>query len=566
MTQEPEATAGTDDTSSVPGYQPTERIDLAQLSRAVAETGEPETGEPGTDDAGSAHEPLGRATAGEQTATPTPPPATTVLAAERTPRSGTTPEPGAKTEPESEPEREAEPEPAKDARATTPPKPVVERETAEIARRLPRPVPLEPSPQRQVTVVDLPVYRLRRPGDLVAAVVSALGIALVLLLAVFAHATTEGVTTDVNEALPSALRDFLVTPLYILEGVATLWLPITIALVAVLGRRLRQVAEGAVAAVVAGGLVWAGNWALFEFEKGALFTGVVAGRVGFIPIIGALAAYLTVMGTTDRRRLVTWTWNLLWLTLVLQVLRNGMTLPGALASVLAGRAIGLGVRYLVGVVGDRAYGEDLVVALRRCGIDPERILRIVDGRPIEGVEPVVVMTDAPIGYVTEDPSEDDDAAAASGSRASSRPVTATTPVPAPSALAQTEPAREPDEEPAPTGRPRTRDLLAQTWDFSTASPRSRSPSPPSPARRPRSHGNEPAHRSVRRPPSSVRRRGRTGSTRCAMSTERSGTSACSTVTARCSAPSPPPGTRSGCAGPPTAHRCRCARRWTGPLS
>jgi len=466
-----------DATSSVPGYQPTERLDLAQLARAVADRTEDDDADDATRPAGSAHEPL------EEAAGPRPRPSTErdAPAAPENDEDGVDPddEPVAEddeqgaVEPTDDDDEPTEQHPTTTATPALPaqlePSPstgtaVIERETAEIVRRLPRPAPLEPSPERRVTVVDLPVYRLRRPGDLVAAALAVLGVVLVLLLAVFAHATTEGVTQDVSDALPPAVKAFLLAPLNILEGVVTLVLPLVIAVVAFIGRRPRQVGEGVIAGGLAAAIVVGGNWLLATVGPEALVNGVQGkSSTAFIPVIGALAAYLTVMGTSDRRRFVTWTWNLLWLTLVLQVLRSGMSLPGALASVLAGRAVGLGVRYAMGVLGDRAYGEGLVVAMRRCGIDPERILRIVDGRPLEGVEPETVVTDAPIGYVTEEPD-------AKGNGDAARRA-----APAGAAPAGDDAVGGPGEDEAGTApvappRPRARDLLAQTWDFSTELP------------------------------------------------------------------------------------------------
>ena len=277
-------------------------------------------------------------------------------------------------------------------------------DTAEIVRRLPAPIERRPAPQREVTVVDLPVYRLRRPGDLLAAILAVLGIALVLLFAVFAHATTEGVTEDVQAAIPAALRNVILAPVNLIEGITTLMLPLIICIERLIRRQPRLVGEAVVSAIIGTAITIGGVLLINALAPNAVLDGVVANtspRTSFVPIVAGLAAFLTVVGATDRRRLVSWTWNLLWLTLALQVLSSGMSLPGALASVLAGRAVGQVVRYITGVLGDRAYGSSLIRALRRSGIDPVRVLRIVDGRPLEGVAPVTLVTDAPIGYVTE---------------------------------------------------------------------------------------------------------------------------------------------------------------------
>lgn len=339
MIDEPEAAPG-GATSAVPGYQGTQRLDRAELARAAR---------------------------GDHA----PAPSSTTAAPEA-----------------------SEPEPSLQPR--------IEHDTAEIASRLPAPVRQAPTPHRTVEVLDLPVFRIRRPGDLVAAVVAALGIAVVMLLAVFAHATTEGVTQDVQNAIPSTLQTILLAPVNLLEGVVTFLLPAVIAVERLFRRQPRLVLEAVTAAVLAGLVTWGATWLLTTFAPDVLVDGLAtAGRVTLAPLIASLAAFLTIVAATDRRGLVAWTWNLLWVTLVLLVLRGGITLPGALASVLLGRGIGLGVRYVTGVLGDRAYGETLLRALRRAGIDPVVVTRVVEGRPLSGVAPATIETDAPIGYRTE---------------------------------------------------------------------------------------------------------------------------------------------------------------------
>lgn len=282
--------------------------------------------------------------------------------------------------------------------------------TEEIVHRLPAPVPMTPAPQRAVTVVDLPVHRLRRPGDLMRAIAAVLGIGLVLLLAVYAPATTEGVSEDVRNALPAAVRTVLSVPVTLLGGVVVIAMPTLIALNHLVRRRPRLVAESVLAAVAAALLTGAGARLLVRYGPADLVDGlsIFRDQISFTPAVAALAAFLSVAGSFERRRLVNWTWNLLWLALVLQLLIGGMSLAGALASVLLGRAVGMTARYLTGVLGDRAYGAALVRALRRCGLDPERVQRIIDGRPVEGAEVLVVVTDEPIGYVEDDPTLDPD--------------------------------------------------------------------------------------------------------------------------------------------------------------
>lgn len=258
-------------------------------------------------------------------------------------------------------------------------------------------------PRRMVEVVDIPAHRLRRPSDLVTLTASALAIGLVLLLSVYAHRTTDAVTEDVQSALSGALARVLIVPLNLIEGLAVLVLPTIVLGIRLWHLQVRVVVEALAAAVLAG-LIAAGTvWALDNVGPDALAAGLQVGfgsqrLVTIPPYAAAVSALLTAVGARDRRRSVAWTWNLLWATLVLQVLAGGLSLPGAIIAVLIGRVVGLGIRYASGVRGERAYGQALVVAMRRAGIDPVRVERLADPGTLSGAQRSTLSTDAPIGY------------------------------------------------------------------------------------------------------------------------------------------------------------------------
>lgn len=276
----------------------------------------------------------------------------------------------------------------------------------EIAQRLPEPVEGARGPYREVIVADLPTYRLRRPGDLVAAIVAIVGVVLVVLIAMLAHETTQAVTEDVQKVIPSALSALLSAPFNVVDGVATFVMPFILVVQYLIRRSFRTVGESLLAGVAAAGITLGVDWLLTNHAPAAL-SEALAMRAGldsvFTPVIATVAAILTVLGATDRSRMVRWTWNLLWFMITLQVLRGSMTLPTAFTSLLMGRALGMFMRYTSGVLGDRAYGTDLVRALRRCGLDPARVMRIVDGHPIEGVTEQQITSTEPIGYRTPEP-------------------------------------------------------------------------------------------------------------------------------------------------------------------
>ncbi|MFC4554674.1 lysylphosphatidylglycerol synthase transmembrane domain-containing protein [Georgenia faecalis] len=259
------------------------------------------------------------------------------------------------------------------------------------------------TPRRGVLLVDVPETRVRRPGDLVELILSGVGIGMVLLLAVYAHGTALGVTEDVQSAAGLVLRELLLLPVTVLEGLVTFFLPPVIIVLQLVKRRWRVVLEAVLAAVVAALVATLAIWLLNTFDPRALTVGLtitVGGDrvIALNPYSAALAAFFTALGTRSQRPSLRWSWNLLWVVLGLAVIRGQLTLPGAVVTVLLGRAVGLGARYAVGVLSDRANGIGLVRGLRRAGLDPVRVVRLDPARP--GAEPRAwtVTTSAPIGY------------------------------------------------------------------------------------------------------------------------------------------------------------------------
>ncbi|MDD9205889.1 hypothetical protein PU560_05320, partial [Georgenia sp. 10Sc9-8] len=262
----------------------------------------------------------------------------------------------------------------------------------------------ERPPRREVLLVDVPPTRVRRPGDLVSLLLAVLGIVVVLVLAVYAHGTAQGVTEDVQSAVADVLRAVLLVPVTVLEGLLTFFVPVAVIVNRVARRSWRSIGEVLLSALAAAGLATLALWALNNYAPVALTVGLTITAdgyavIGMNPYVAALAGLLTTAGERKRQRSIRWWWNLLWVVLGLSVIQGEQTLPGAVVTVLVGRAAGLGVRYAMGVLHDRANGVTLVRGLRRGGIDAVRVVRL-DPLP-EGVEPQAwtVTTSAPLGYV-----------------------------------------------------------------------------------------------------------------------------------------------------------------------
>lgn len=256
-----------------------------------------------------------------------------------------------------------------------------------ISERSPDPAP-EPEPREpreaRTRVVDSDEQRVRNPSDALALAVAALGIVAVLLLTVFAHGTTAGVTQDVR-GFSDLLGRLLVFPVAVLQLVVILLCP-TAVLIELGVRRLgRQVVESIVAATVSFGVGAAVLWAIESWGSPGLIADLTVGSGAdahiSIPLYAvALSALLTVAGPRTRRRSVAWSWNLLALTLLVLVITSLLSLPGVFVALLLGRVVGFGVRYASGVRSERAYGSALAEAVRRAGFTPSAVVRVRDLR------------------------------------------------------------------------------------------------------------------------------------------------------------------------------------------
>ncbi|QAY63901.1 flippase-like domain-containing protein [Xylanimonas allomyrinae] len=258
-----------------------------------------------------------------------------------------------------------------------------------------------------VRVVDTPERRVRHPSDVLGMIASSLGIALVLVLSVVAHGTTEGVTQDVR-GFATLLARILIVPVNVLEGLVTIILPVAV-LVELGVRRLgRQVLESIAAAAL--GMVLGVTALLLvhhlgtpEFVRGL---SVYDGRAWHLTIpayVSAVAALLTVAGPRTRRRTVRWSWNALYVALLVVLITSQVSLPGVLLSLLLGRLAGQAVQYMSGVRSERAYGQSLVLAVRRAGFRPTALVRVRDLGAASGVDDLTRLDDAAAVSRSSDP-------------------------------------------------------------------------------------------------------------------------------------------------------------------
>ncbi len=233
-----------------------------------------------------------------------------------------------------------------------------------------------------VPIVDTPAMRVHHPGDLVAMVLSAAGVAIVCVLGAYAQGTTTGVAQDV-QGFAGLVKQLVVFPVAVLEGLIVTLVPVAVLTELILRRLGRHAVEavvaagaGVVVAVVASRLITA--FGIPELQSSFTSYGTTGAVVSVPELLVATAALLTVAGPRNRRRTVRASWNVLWIGLGVAVISGIFTLTLVALAVLLGRMVGTATRYVSGVPSERAYGAALVDGIRRAGFEPERLVRVRD--------------------------------------------------------------------------------------------------------------------------------------------------------------------------------------------
>ncbi|MGP7959208.1 lysylphosphatidylglycerol synthase domain-containing protein [Sanguibacter sp. A247] len=253
-----------------------------------------------------------------------------------------------------------------------------------------------------VRLVDAPSNHVRRPQDALGIILALVGIALVLLLTVFAHATTVGVQQDVR-GFSRLLAQILTLPVVLLEGVVTLGVPLVVLGELAWRRHGRQVIESLTAAGLGLLLALVAYWGVTTFGAQSLVAGLTISvneqpTLSLPAYVAAISGLLVGAGPRTRRRSVAWSWNVLWFTLGIYLVTGQVSLAGVFLMLLVGRVAGLVVRYASGVRSERAHGATLVDGVRRAGFEPTALVRVRDlsDRPHDVVQDIVPDGDASV--------------------------------------------------------------------------------------------------------------------------------------------------------------------------
>ena len=250
-----------------------------------------------------------------------------------------------------------------------------------------------------IQVEDRLERRIRKPVDALRCIVSCAWIVVALVAAVAASAATRGVETDIvgaSRRLPQALLA-VVPPIAFF---ALLILPIGLAVSQLVRRQVRRLIEAVATGLVAGAAAQVANIALQRPAGSRLYYSIIMSHPGgtqvdaLDPYLAGLVAYATMIGLTGRPG---WR-NALGLAVgvyaVVELAALHTTGLSILITLLAGRAIGLAVRYAAGSASQRPTALAIATALSAGGLAVTAIRRVGPPRPGCGGIPVLRGDDA----------------------------------------------------------------------------------------------------------------------------------------------------------------------------
>jgi uncharacterized protein (TIRG00374 family) len=237
----------------------------------------------------------------------------------------------------------------------------------------------------EIQVEDHLERRIRKPVDLLRCVLSCIEIVALALAGVAASATTAAVQADIAGAtrqIPAALLE-VARPLAL---IALFILPAALAVQLLARRQFRRLAESVATGALAAAVTAIVNELLSREPASRLYDAITMAQPGtsqgashipaLDPALAGLVAYATMVGLVGRPA---WR-NALWVAVgVYSVVHVGVLhtpLLTLLITVIAGRAIGLAVRYVAGSTSERPGALAIASALRATDLPVRAIRRI----------------------------------------------------------------------------------------------------------------------------------------------------------------------------------------------
>ena len=228
-------------------------------------------------------------------------------------------------------------------------------------------------PQAALRVEDRLERRIRKPIDLLRFIVSGIGIVLLAGVGIVASATMTGLETNIVEA-SRRLPYTAVAAARPLALFAVLILPGARAVRQLVRRQGRRLAEAAATGVLTIALLTVADTLLRHGAAPHLYDAIVMARPGsrhkMTPLDGYLAgvvAYATMIGLSGRPRWQTAIWLVFTGYALVNLAAQSTTVLSLLITLLAGRAIGLAVRYAAGSMSLRPAPAEIAAALGTVG-------------------------------------------------------------------------------------------------------------------------------------------------------------------------------------------------------
>ena len=241
----------------------------------------------------------------------------------------------------------------------------------------------------EIAVEDQLERRIRKPVDLLRCVLSCFGIVALAVAGVAASATTSGAQTDLvgaSHRLPHALV-VVAAPVALF---ALLILPVAMAVQLVVRRQFRRLGEAVATGVLAAAVTAVANDLLTRPAASRLYYAIIMARPGtshaaaLDPYLAGLVAYATMVGLAGRPHWRNAVWAAIAVYAIVQVGALHTSVLTLLITVIAGRAIGLAVRYVAGCASQRPSALDIAGALGAAGLPVTAIRRDHRQEPRQG--------------------------------------------------------------------------------------------------------------------------------------------------------------------------------------
>jgi len=225
-----------------------------------------------------------------------------------------------------------------------------------------------PQQPGEIQIEDQLERRIRKPVDLLRCFVSCIEIAALVLAGVAARTTTAAVERDIvnaSQRIPSSLL-IVARPVAL---IALFILPAALAVQLLARRQFRRLAEAVATGVLAAAVIAVINDLLSRDAAARLYDAITMSRPGVShataldPALAGLVAYATMVGLVGRPYWRNALWVAVGVYAVVQVGVLHTPMLTLLITVIAGRAIGLAVRYIAGSTSQRPSAQEIASAL-----------------------------------------------------------------------------------------------------------------------------------------------------------------------------------------------------------